>query len=119
MCCDAQGYTVLGPTVADGVIDYRAITSVDELPQGWGDEQDNATYRLRRRDDDAVFAFACGAQSAKPVFFPADQVLWRSRLREHGPEVDPPEETAPGPPFAYPGHALVRPRGRRHPRPGA
>ncbi len=96
-----QGYTVLGPTVADGVIDYRPITGVDELPQGWGDEQDNASYRLRRRDDDAVFAFACGAQSAKPAFFPADELLWRSRLREQGPEVDRPEETAPGPPYAF------------------
>lgn len=101
-----QGYTVLGPTVADGVIDYRAITSVEELPHGWGDEQDNATYRLRRRDDDAVFAFACGAQSAKPVFFPADELLWRSRLGKDGPDVERPEveqpgESRPGPPYAY------------------
>lgn len=96
-----QGYTVLGPTVADGVIDYRAITGVAELPQGWGDEQDNASYRLRRRDDDAVFGFACGAQSAKPVFFPADELLWRSRLREQGPELERPGEAAPGPPYAF------------------
>ncbi len=97
----AQGYTVLGPTVADGVIDFRSITGIDELPQGWGDEQDNASYRLRRRDDDAVFAFACGAQSAKPAFFPADELLWRSRLQEQGPELDQPEDPGPGPPYAF------------------
>jgi ferredoxin len=99
-----QGYTVLGPTVADGVIDYRVITSVDDLPKGWGDEQDAASYRLRRRDDDAVFAYATGAQSAKPVFFPADELLWRSRLTDRQPEV---EQPAPGaglrgsPPYAF------------------
>jgi ferredoxin len=99
-----QGYTVLGPTVADGVIDYRAITGVDDLPKGWGDEQDAASYRLRRRDDDAVFAYATGAQSAKPVFFPADELLWRSRLTDRQPEV---EQPAPGagtrgsPPYAF------------------
>lgn len=97
----AQGYTVLGPTVADGVVDYRPVTRIDELPRGWGDEQDNATYRLRRRDDDALFAFASGAQSAKPVFFPADELLWRSRLTRQGPEVDQPEQTASGPPYAF------------------
>jgi ferredoxin len=96
-----QGYTVLGPTVADGVIDYRPIAGVDELPRGWGDAQDNASYRLRRRDDDAVFAFACGAQSAKPVFFPADELMWRSRLRAQGPELERPAEAAPGPPYAF------------------
>ena len=36
-------------------------------------------YRLRRRDDDAFFGFAAGAQSAKPVFFPTDELLWRGR----------------------------------------
>ena len=62
-----RGYTVVGPTVADGAIDFRAVTAVGDLPRGLGDEQDAATYRLRRRDDEAVFAFACGPQSAKPV----------------------------------------------------
>ncbi|MFN2319385.1 MAG: 4Fe-4S dicluster domain-containing protein [Dermatophilaceae bacterium] len=100
-----RGYTVVGPTVADGAIDFRAITSVTSLPQGWGDEQDNASYRLRRRDDDAVFAFACGAQSAKPVLFPADELLWRSRTRVRAdsstPDLDRPADDEPGPPYAF------------------
>jgi ferredoxin len=100
-----QGYTVLGPTVADGVIDYRAITGVEDLPKGWGDEQEAASYRLRRRDDDAVFAYAAGAQSAKPVFFPADELLWRSRLTDREPDVEQPDAAAAGPrgtaPYAF------------------
>lgn len=95
-----RGYSVLGPTVVDGAIDIRAVTSVSDLPNGWGDEQDSAHYRLRRRDDDAVFGFACGAQSAKPVFFPADELLWRSRTTSEGPQIDRPDDERPGPPYA-------------------
>lgn len=99
-----RGYTVVGPTVADGAIDFRAVTSVAELPRGWGDEQDTASYRLRRRDDDAVFAFACGPQSAKPVLFPADELLWRSRtggMAGSVPGLDRPADGLPGPPYAF------------------
>jgi ferredoxin len=84
----ARGYAVIGPTVQSGAIVNAAITGVDELPRGWGDDQDAGSYRLRRRDDEALFGFAAGAQSAKPVFFPADQVLWRGHRTEQGFEVD-------------------------------
>ena len=73
----SRGYTVIGPTVRSGAIVNAPISGLDDLPRGWGDEQDAAHYRLRRRDDDALFGFAAGAQSAKPVFFPADELLWR------------------------------------------
>ena len=46
------------------------IESVDDLPAGWGDEQDGGTYRLRRRDDGALFGWAVGAHSWKPYLFP-------------------------------------------------
>jgi len=79
-----QGFTVLGPTVRDGAIVPAPVTNVDELPRGWGDEQDGAHYRLRRRDDDALFGYAAGAQSWKPVLFPAEQLLSRVRRTESG-----------------------------------
>ena len=79
----ARGYLVIGPTVSGGAIVNAPIRTLDDLPRGWGDEQESAHYRLRRRDDDAFFGFAAGAQSAKPVFFPTDEVLWRGR-RSHG-----------------------------------
>ena len=75
----ARGYTVIGPTVREGAIVNAPIHTLDDLPRGWGDEQEAAHYRLRRRDDDAFFGFAAGAQSAKPIFFPADELLWRGR----------------------------------------
>jgi len=91
----ARGYSVVGPTVRDGAIVPGPVRTVDDLPRGWGDEQDAAHYRLRRRDDDAVFGFAAGAQSPKPVFFPASELFWRGRrtgeefaVNEQGPEAD-------------------------------
>jgi ferredoxin len=98
-----QGYTVLGPTVRDGAVVPAPVTSVDELPRGWGDEQDGAFYRLHRRPDDAVFGFASGAQSWKPVLFPASQLLWRGRRTDDGFTVETPSDTDPrygSPPYA-------------------
>jgi ferredoxin len=80
----SRGYTVVGPTVRSGAIVNAPIQGVDDLPRGWGDEQDAAHYRLRRRADEALFGFAAGAQSAKPVFFPTDQLLSRSRRTDGG-----------------------------------
>ncbi len=86
----ARGFAVLGPTLRSGAIVNAPLTSIDDLPRGWGDDQGPAHYRLRRRDDEAYFGYAAGAQSAKPVFFPADQLLWRGRRTadEHGFVVD-------------------------------
>ncbi len=53
-----RGYTVIGPTVRDGVIVNAEIHTIDELPRGWGDDQQAAHYRLRRRGDDALFGYA-------------------------------------------------------------
>jgi ferredoxin len=95
----ARGYVVIGPTVQSGAIVNAPVTGVDDLPRGWGDEQDAGHYRLHRRDDDALFAFAAGAQSAKPVFFPAEEVLWRGHRTPEGFDVDDAGEP-PGAPYA-------------------
>jgi hypothetical protein len=50
-----MGYTLLGPTLGETAIVYDEIEGVDDLPIGWGDEQEAATYRLRQRDDNAYF----------------------------------------------------------------
>jgi len=98
-----RGYTVLGPTECDGAIVTGQITGHDDLPRGWGDEQDAGHYRLRRRGDDALFGFASGAQSAKPVLFPATTLIWRGSRSADGFTVEtngvaPPG--GPGPPYA-------------------
>jgi ferredoxin len=67
---DEAGYTVVGPTVQDKAIVYDDLTSVEDLPIGWTDEQDGGFYRLRRREDEALFGYAVGPHSWKKYLFP-------------------------------------------------
>src|SRR5215475_16034416 len=66
-----RGFRLVGPVLEDGAICYGDITSAADLPAGWTDEQDGATYRLRRRDDQALFGYNVGPQSWKKYLFPA------------------------------------------------
>jgi ferredoxin len=88
----ASGRTVVGPTERAGVITYEALTSVDDLPRGVGEDQDAGTYRLRARGDGAVFGFATTGQSWKRWLFPSRQLLWRGERREGGFSVDAPTD---------------------------
>ncbi len=72
-----RGYRVMGPTLRDGALVMAEISSLDDLPQGIGDEQEAGRYRTNDRQDDALFGFAATAASAKSVLFPADERLWR------------------------------------------
>ena len=65
-----EGYTVLGPTVRDGAIVYDEIARLEDLPAGWTDRQDAATYTLERREDNALFGYAVGPQSWKRFLHP-------------------------------------------------
>src|SRR5450759_1892058 len=119
-----RGYTVIGPTVRDGAIVNAPISSLDDLPRGIGDEQDAAHYRLRDRGDEALFGFAAGAQSAKPVLFQSDELLSPNRLvtggqlPDGGRRRDRSRAGAPGRP-ALGDHrgALVRPARHSYARP--
>jgi sulfhydrogenase subunit beta (sulfur reductase) len=89
-----RGFRLVGPTVRDGAIAYDDITSSADLPAGWTDEQDGGCYRLRRRDDDALFGYNVGAQSWKRVLFPASSLLWRLRGGGGGAASAPDDESA-------------------------
>ena len=73
----AAGYRVCGPAVRDGAIVYDDIAGVGDLPAGWTDEQDGGTYRLKRRDDDALFGYVVGPHSWKKYLHPPRRSLWR------------------------------------------
>ncbi|WP_062460789.1 4Fe-4S dicluster domain-containing protein [Demequina soli] len=77
-----RGYRVVGPTVRGDAIVTGDLHAASDLPQGVGDSQEPGAYRLRKRADDAYFGFADPAQSTKPVFFPAEEVVWRGRREE-------------------------------------
>jgi ferredoxin len=67
-----RGYQVIGPTVRDGAITCDAIEKIEDLPIGWGDEQESGRYRLKKRDDSAVFAYTVGPQGWKRYLHPPE-----------------------------------------------
>jgi hypothetical protein len=73
-----RGYRVLGPTVRDGAIVYDELTSTNDLPVGWTDEQNGGTYRLKKRDDRAMFGYAVGPHSWKKFLHPPVVRLWQA-----------------------------------------
>lgn len=90
-----QGWTVLGPTVRDGVVAVGPVNGIDDLPRGVTDEQQPARYRLASRDDEALFGYATPATSFKPVLFPARQLLWRGTTTDEGFSLTRPDEPPP------------------------
>jgi sulfhydrogenase subunit beta (sulfur reductase) len=90
-----QGFTVIGPTRRDGAIVLAEITTVGDLPAGCGDEQDAAHYRLRPRDDEALFGFAATAQSWKSILFPARELVWSGQRDGPGFTIGPGERDVP------------------------
>ncbi|MFE3327043.1 4Fe-4S dicluster domain-containing protein [Streptomyces sp. NPDC059176] len=71
-----HGRTVVGPTVRDGAIVLAELDSADELPHGWGVELEAGRYRIRRREDTAVFAHSAGPQSWKSFLHPERVRQW-------------------------------------------
>jgi len=79
-----RGYTVVGPTVRDRTIVYDELRSTSDLPVGWTDEQDGGHYRLRPRDDAALFGYSVGPHSWKRFQLPPDRRLWSAARDERG-----------------------------------
>lgn len=73
-----RGYRVIGPTRSDSAIVLAELSSADDLPRGWGVDVGPGHYRLRRRDDDALFSHSAGPQSWKQFLHPPRQLLWSS-----------------------------------------
>ena len=72
----ARGYEVIGPTIREGAIVYDRISSAADLPQGWTDEQQAARYRLKKRNDGALFGYNVGPHSWKKFLFPSVSCVW-------------------------------------------
>jgi formate hydrogenlyase subunit 6/NADH:ubiquinone oxidoreductase subunit I len=73
-----RGYQVLGPTVRDGAVVYDEIQRLEDLPQGQTDEQEPGRYRLKPRQDGALFGYAVGPQSWKKYLYPAQVKLFEA-----------------------------------------
>ncbi len=80
--CSGRGYRVVGPLVDQaGDRLRRPRRRADDLPVGWTDVQDAATYRLERRDDEAASATPSGPHSWKQFLFPPRVRQWRPSAR--------------------------------------
>jgi len=75
----ADGSQLVGPTVREGAIVHAEISGIEDLPAGWTEVQEAGTYRLRRREDQALFGYSVGPQSWKQVFFVPRLRLWQAR----------------------------------------
>jgi len=96
----AREHEVLGPVVREEAIVWGPVRSTADLPRGWTDEQEGGRYRLRRRDDEALFGYAVGPHSAKRFLYPPEVRLWRASRAADGRvavEVDP----EPAPRYAF------------------
>jgi ferredoxin len=95
----ARGFRVIGPTVRDLAIVYDEISRVEELPEGWTDEQAGGVYRLKRRGDAALFGYTVGPQSWKRQLFPPRTRLWSARRTGESFVFEP--ETPDPTPYAF------------------
>src|SRR5438874_9692480 len=95
-----RDYEVIGPVMRDEAIVYDHIESIEDLPAGWTDEQEAGRYRLKRRNDDALFGYAVGPQSWKKYLHPSNIRLW-SAERENGTFRILNQETRPKKRYAF------------------
>jgi len=79
-----RGYRLIGPTVRDRAVRLAEISSVNELPEGWTDEQDNGTYRVKPTGDKALFRYVVGQDSWKQYLYLPATRLWEARRDKDG-----------------------------------
>ena len=84
-----RDYQVVGPTVHEGAIVYERLTSIQDLPSGWTDEQAGGRYRLKRREDGALFGYVVGPHSWKKFLYPPLQQLWHAERDGRGLRILP------------------------------
>ncbi len=84
-----EGYHLIGPTVRDGAIVHAEIEGIADLPSGWTEAQEAGSYRLRRRNDAALFGYSVGPQSWKHVLFAPHVRLFTARKADAGFTIEP------------------------------
>ncbi len=73
----SKGYTLVGPVLRNGTIDYDKVECIDELPAGWTDEQGPSTYRLSKDNKGRYFGYHTAPQSWKRFLYPPQSSLFR------------------------------------------
>ncbi len=68
----SRGYEVVGPRLRDGAIVYDSLEKIEDLPIGWTDEPEAGRYRVKAREDQALFGYTVGAQNWKKYLHPPE-----------------------------------------------
>jgi ferredoxin len=87
--------------VRDGAIVLDEVRGVTDLPIGWSDDQEAATYRVRPSTAQSLFHYAVGPTSPRRYLSPPRQTLWSARRTEDGFQID--HADPPPPPHAFVG----------------
>ena len=90
-----RGYQVIGPTIDQEAIVYHEISSLDDLPRGWTDQQEPGRYRLAKRDDEALFGYVVGPHSWKQFLFPPRATVATADRTADGWQLSVPDEPPP------------------------
>ena len=91
-----HGYVLVGPTVRDGAIVYDSITAVDDLPKGWGDAQEPASYSILLTREESYFNnYVVGPHSWKRFLYPPRVKLFAAEKTGKGFEFSSPDSEPP------------------------
>ena len=88
---NGKGFQVMGPSVRDEAIVYESLQSIQDLPEGWTDEQEGGTYRLKGRTDKALFGYVVGPHSWKKYLHPPERRLFQANLKDGDFDIIPEE----------------------------
>jgi ferredoxin len=86
---------MVGPTIREGAIVYDHLNSIQDLPIGWGNEQQGGHYRLKKRTDKKFFGYVVGPHSWKKFLYPPKVRLWQAARDKKGFHVTANEEKVP------------------------
>jgi sulfhydrogenase subunit beta (sulfur reductase) len=72
----ARGYETLGPVLSEGAVLLEPVTSVNDLPVGWRDEQGPGRFRVSKTGGERVFDVVHGHGGLKRLSFaPREELL--------------------------------------------
>ena len=93
-----DGYSVIGPTLREGVMKYEPVESTTDFPVGIGDDQSPGSYRTVDREVGRLFGYVVGSDSWKRFLHPPVSVVWKGVRSEAGVES---EALEPPPKYAF------------------
>lgn len=85
----SRGYQLLGPVYREGAIVVDTITSMEDLPKGYGDVQEPSSYAITRNGGDALFGYAIGPVPWKKFLSPPRVKIFSATKSGKGFTINP------------------------------